>query len=80
MGQPEDVVYDHTLDVQLGSPAVSKSVYLAYGEGDGGEGRVGVVTVHLHVLSSRKLDSFVISFRVLRCLSSHCPVSRQTTL
>jgi len=49
VGQPEEVVFSHTLDVQLGSPAASKSIYLAYGEGDGGEGRVGVVTVRIHV-------------------------------
>ena len=49
LGQPEEVVYNHTLDVQLGSPAFSKSIYLAYEEGDDGEGRVGVVTVCFRV-------------------------------
>lgn len=44
VGQPNDVAFNHILDVQLGSPQ-SNSVYLAYEEGDGGIGRVGVVTV-----------------------------------
>ena len=47
VGQSEDVIYNAILDVQLSSPYSTKSVYLAYEEGDGGEGRVGVVTVSI---------------------------------
>ncbi len=48
-GQSEEVIYNAILDVQLSSPYSTRSVYLAYEEGDGGEGRVGVVTVRFHV-------------------------------
>lgn len=49
-GQSDDVIYNHILDVQLGVPSASKSIYLAYEEGDGGEGKVGVVTVGFRIL------------------------------
>ncbi|KAF9523802.1 hypothetical protein CPB83DRAFT_821046 [Crepidotus variabilis] len=44
IGQSQETVYNSILDVQLSSPTNSESVYLAYEEGDGGEGRIGVVT------------------------------------
>ncbi|CAA7270274.1 unnamed protein product [Cyclocybe aegerita] len=41
----EEEIYNNTLEVDLGSPLSSVSLHLAYGEGDEGIGRVGVVTV-----------------------------------
>jgi len=46
-GKSEAVVYDSILDIRLGSPKTSMSIYLAYEGGDGGEGRIGIVTVSL---------------------------------
>jgi len=51
VGQSEDVIYNAILDVQLSSPYSTKSVYLAYEEGDAGEGRVGVVTVSISCMT-----------------------------
>jgi hypothetical protein len=79
VGQPEDFIYNHTLDVQLGSPAFSKSIYLAYEEGDGGEGTVGVVTVRFHVPSLPNVTKvYCISFRAPLCSSLHYPISHRT--
>ncbi|KAJ3496321.1 hypothetical protein NLJ89_g10502 [Agrocybe chaxingu] len=40
----ERSLYERTLDIQLGSPRTARSIYLAYEGGDGGEGRIAVVT------------------------------------
>jgi len=51
VGQSEDVIYNAILDVQLSSPYSTRSIYLAYEEGDAGEGRVGVVTVSISCMT-----------------------------